>query len=183
MALEATFQELPPKLMHLRTDLKDLEVFIGDKPQAHKLPDDLGEIVVDLWNRVDQALEAALEAQAAVQHPTDLGRARSALATCQEQFNFVSHRLLTELRSDRQMAELNRLGRRLGGEWRGWASSVRQTLEESHLPLYEVNQALFRCWQELTERLDTMSVSVQATNIGQQITAPEERAVNEESLP
>ncbi len=177
MALEATFQELPDKLSQLHTSLKYLEVFIEDRPRAHKLADDLAEVVTDLWSRIGWALEAAEEARTAVEHPTDLARARLALTNCQEQFNLVSRRLLTELMSEPQLTELVRLGRRLGSEWRGWADSVKQALDQCQPPLYEVNQSLFECWQEMAERVGTTSVSVQATNIGQKITISEDTDV------
>jgi hypothetical protein len=174
MTIETEFGELLARLVELQTALEYLAVFIEDKPQAHKLADDLGEAVTDLSSRIGQALEDARQAQAAVQHPADLTRARAALASCHEGFNFVSRHMLTELMSEKQLAELARLGRRRGGEWPGWATGVRQALDQCQTPLHDVNQALFRCWQEMAERSVATSVSVQATNIAQQITAPEE---------
>ncbi|MFN8453543.1 MAG: hypothetical protein U0401_02550 [Anaerolineae bacterium] len=175
MALEATFQELPLKLRELQTTLKYLEVFIGDKPHRHKFAEDLGEEVVDLWSRIDQAIEAANEALAAVQHPPDLGRARQALTLCQEQVNVVSRKFSTKVRSDHQMTELTRLGSRLQGEWPGWVKSIKQSLNQCQPPLHDVNETLARCWQELAEHAGLTSISVQATNIGQQIMRPRDR--------
>jgi hypothetical protein len=42
--------------------------------------------------------------------------------------------------------------------------------------LAQTSAALASCWQELAERLGTMSISMQATNVGQQITMPRSRA-------
>lgn len=177
MTLEAVFRELPEKLMDLQSSLKYLEVFIGDKPHAHKLADDLSETVTDLWSRIDEAIEVAHETQAALQPPTDLARVRLALVICQEQFNIVSRKFTTELRSEQQMRELARLSRRLKGEWPGWARSVKQTLEQCQVGFHDVNEALSRCWQEIAERVGMTSVSMQTTNIGQQIVTSEDSSV------
>ena len=48
-------------------------------------------------------------------------------------------------------------------------------LESCQQDLYVTNEALFRCWLEIAERVGMTSVSVQATNIGQQITAPQDQ--------
>jgi hypothetical protein len=183
MALEETFRELSVKLNELGGALKDLEVFIGDKPHQHKFAEDLAEEVTDLWSRIDQALEAAQAAQTGVQYPPDLGYARQGLALCQEQVNIVARKFSTELRSDKQLTELTRLGRRLGGEWPGWAKSVKQALDQCQAPLYDVNEALAHCWQEIAERVGMNSVSVQATNIGQQITVQEDRLGVPQRIP
>jgi len=67
---------------------------------------------------------------------------------------------------------LTSLGRDRGGEWLIWTRNVKTALEACREPLYEVNQAIFACWLELTDRLAAATISVQATSIGQQITLP-----------
>ena len=51
-----------------------------------------------------------------------------------------------------------------------WAGSVKHGLEQCRQPIDAVGKALAACWQEIAERIGTTSISVQATNIGQQIT-------------
>jgi hypothetical protein len=72
------------------------------------------------------------------------------------------------------------MGRQRGGEWRAWAKSVRTAAYVCQKPLFGLNQSLFRCWQEIVERVDGTSVSVQATTVGAHITAPKNRAMDGE---
>jgi hypothetical protein len=169
MSIEAAFQELPARLVDLQTALGYLNTFIEDKPHAHALADKLGETATDLSARVDGALVDARAAEAAVQGGGDPVRARTALARCHEGLNAVSRCLLTELTAEKQWAELAGLGPRLRGEWPGWTRAVRGALEACQPALHDVNQALFRCWQELAEHSGGASISVRATSIGQRI--------------
>jgi hypothetical protein len=87
--------------------------------------------------------------------------------------------LSSDLLSYERLAELATFGSERGGEWRGWADSVKEALARSWRPAFEVNQALFLCWQEIAERAGVNAVSVHATNIGQMIEGVE----NKETVP
>jgi hypothetical protein len=172
MTIEAAFDDLTQKCCELRTALRYLEVFLGDKPHSHQLVDSLGELAADMWSRADQATAAAGEAALAVRPAFDRERALRALATCQEQYNAVQHSLIVELVSDQRLLELQRLGRRLGGEWKGWAGNLQPVLSQCLPALHGTSQALFCCWQEIAEHAGTNHVSVQTINVGHQTVTP-----------
>jgi hypothetical protein len=58
-------------------------------------------------------------------------------------------------------------------EWAGWVEA--QLTHESRLgkQIGDTNEAFLFCWQEIAERVGMTSVSVQTTNVGQQISAAE----------
>jgi hypothetical protein len=178
MALEAAFKELCTNLHKLHEGLIGLRTtVVEDKPLCGDivLVDVFGDASDDLLGWLEEALADAREGQQATTHPVDLDRARRALTTCQERFNRISQRFSSDLVCYERIAELTRFGRKRGGEWRAWAASVKQALDRCQQPLYALSQTLFRCWQEIAERVGMTSVSVQATNIGQQNTVPESR--------
>ncbi len=178
MALEATFQDLAVQFEKLRDVLCGLRLtVVEDKPSEDDamLVEDFGDTVMDLLEGVDGASAAANEGRTAVGHPLDIERARRALTACHERFNRIMHHFSSDLMCYERVSELERLGRERGGEWPVWTFSVKEALDRCQPPLYDVNQALFRCWQEIAERVGMTSVSVQTTNIGQQITVPNGR--------
>jgi len=184
--LENTFQDLTSKLRELREHLGGLQVTVVEDRPLHdvvKLVDRLGEIIEDLLGHLEEALAAAAKGQQAVAHPVDLDRARRALTACQERYNSLAQRFTCDLVCYETIEELTGLGRARRGEWLAWAKTVRESLRDCQQSSYEVSQALFRCWQSIAERVGANSVSVQATNIGQQITVPEGSDLAGRSLP
>jgi hypothetical protein len=176
MALEKTFQELPAELRRLRDTILGLRLtVVEDKPRRDEvvLVEHQGNAVEDLLGWAEEAVVAAVEAQQAVAHPLNEHRARHALTTCQDRYNRLVQQYWSELASYEQIAELMRFGRSRRGEWQAWTRGVRQALEDCRRPLQDAGQALFRCWQDLAERLGMSSVSIQNTTIGQQISTPE----------
>jgi hypothetical protein len=176
MALERVFQELSDRVRRLRDSFLALQLTIREDlpPQGGvALVDQFGDAVDDSMGWLEESLAAAGEAQRAVGHPVDLDRARRALANCQEQFHRVEQRFASDLISYEKLKDLTGFGRSRRGEWVGWVKSVRRGLEECRQPMEEIGRALLACWQEIAERAGMTSVSVQATNIGQQIAAPE----------
>ncbi|HKY04691.1 MAG TPA: hypothetical protein VJQ56_07375 [Blastocatellia bacterium] len=174
MALEGSFRELSLRLEALRDGFVEFRTTALDKPVEGDvvLVDLLGDAADDLLGWVEEAMEACAQARQALAYPTDLDRARRALITCQKKFNLAVYRFSSDLLVYERMAELTSLGEERKGEWLVWANNVKGALELSRQPFYESNEALFLCWQELAERIGVGSVSVQATNIGQQIKVP-----------
>src|SRR5215469_12499422 len=176
MALIKVFGELYGQARKLRDSLRTLQLTIREDlpPQGSvALVDQFGDAVDDSLGWLDESLAAAAEAQRAVEPPVDIDRARHALTICQEQFHRVEGRFASDLISYEKLRDLTSFGRSRRGEWVGWVKSVRIGLEECRQPMDDISQALLACWQEIAERAAITSISVQTTNVGQQITAPE----------
>ena len=174
MAIEAAFQTLIGKLAAAREAFASLRLTaIEDRPLRDEvlLVERLGDAVDDLQGWLEEAVGAARDAQQAVRHPLDGYRAREGLALAHERFIQLEYKFFFEGISYEEIGELSRFGRRRGREWLGWTGSVIQALDQCRAPLREVDEALLGCWRELSERLGAGSVSVQTTNIGQQISA------------
>jgi hypothetical protein len=177
VALEATFRDLSVCLHHLHDALNELQVTLGDKPidDESAVADDVETKVLDAMGTLHEARKAALNARRAVGHPVDLDRARRSLTLCQERFHRIEQLFAADLVSYEKFKELDRLGNERRA-WLPWVSTVKQGIEQCRQPLEQTSAALAACWQELAERLGTMSISMQATNVGQQITTPRSRA-------
>lgn len=179
MALEATFRDLSVCLHQLHDALNELQVTLGDKPidDESAVADDIETKVLDAMGTLHEARKAALNARRAVGHPVDLDRARRALTLCQERFHRIEQQFASDLVSYEKLKELDRLGNERRA-WLPWSNTVKQGIEQCRQPLEQTSAALAACWQELAERLGTMSISMQATNVGQQITVPRSRAAD-----
>lgn len=172
MPIEATFQALTAKFEALREAVASLRLTaVEDRPPRNEvlLVERLGDAVEDLGGCLGEAAAAAAGALGAIAHPLDGHRARQALALAHERFIRAEYKLVFGVISAEQLEELARFGRRRGPEWLGWTGSVLQALEQCRAPLRDVDEALLSAWQELSERLGAGSISVQTTNIGQQI--------------
>lgn len=185
MALEAVFRDMYARLQALQEVLLDLRTtIVEDRPRRGDVifVDMLSDITDELLGRIEEALQAARRGQQDIGGRADMGGVRQELTTCQELFNGMAHRFTSELMHYERMAELAQVGRERGGEWRAWADSVRQALEGCRQPLFEANEALFHCWQEIAERVGMTSVSAQATNIGRYVAGPEGRDAVEAAI-
>jgi hypothetical protein len=170
------FHELSLQLRKLRDTFLGVRLtVVEDRPPRDEvaLVDRFGDAVEDIVGWLEEAVAAAVEAEQAVGNPLDIYRARTALTACQERFNRLAQQFASDLVSFERIDDLTRFGRRRGGEWRRWANTVRESLEQCRPPLHEVSEALFVCWQELADRLGMSSVAVQNTVIGQRISAPD----------
>jgi hypothetical protein len=65
-----------------------------------------------------------------------------------------------------RIAELLSVGYERQGEWLTWANSVKEGLDGCRQPLFDINHALFLCWQEIAERVGTLAVSAQERMTG-----------------
>jgi hypothetical protein len=176
VALEATFRELSVCLHHLHDALNELQVTLGDKPPDDEsaLADGVETTVLDMMGTLHEARKAALNARKAVGLPINMDQARRALAICQERFHRIEQQFASDLVSYEKLKELERLGNERRA-WLPWSSTVKQGIEQCRQPLAQTSAALAGCWQELAERLGTMNISMQATNVGQKITVPRSR--------
>ncbi|HYO63113.1 MAG TPA: hypothetical protein VER08_05590 [Pyrinomonadaceae bacterium] len=189
MSLRTEYQSLYAQLESLNEALADLRTVIDDRPpkgESVLLLDAFGDAVEDTLGWLDEALAAAgPHARGARQKGEaafDVNGARQALVFCQDQFNRITHRFTFDLVSYDRLSQLMQLGRERRGEWQAWAGGVRRELEGCQQHLYDTSQALFRCWQEIAERVGMTSVSVQTTTIGQQVTVPPTQELTPEGM-
>lgn len=161
MALETTFRMLTVKLRRLHGILKAVVLTVGDQPtqRGTVLADELENALLDMMGRLEEARTAAWAAEKAVALPVDIDRARRALAICQEGFHRVETKFAEQLVCYERLRDLNSLGRERGGEWKSWAGSMKNAIEECRAPLEKVRKALAGCWQELVEHAGKTPVS------------------------
>ncbi|MGD0891598.1 MAG: hypothetical protein ABR923_08695 [Terracidiphilus sp.] len=171
MALEATFRNLFVQIRKLCDTLNAVLLTVGDKPpdRGAALADELENTVLDMLGLAEDARAAARLAEKAVSSPMNMDRARRALAKCQEKFHQLDQQYSNQLVSYEKLTDLTSLGRDRGGEWKPWAGSMKDAIEQGREPLEETSKALAACWQELVEHSGTTSISV--NNTGQRIVA------------
>jgi multidrug resistance efflux pump len=175
MALEKTFREFTTQLRRVHDRLEELRVtVVEDKPRANDavIVDRFEYAVEDLFGAVDEISAAAGEAQRAVGYPLDIEQARQALTRCQEQFHKFEQGFNAHLVSYERIKDLTTFGTERRGEWPSWVASVKQGIEQCREPVEAAGRCLAECWAELAERVGTMSVAINSTNIGQKIIRP-----------
>lgn len=169
MGLEQVFSAPCEALRKLKEEVEALRVMVvEDKPLKDELMlvDELGNTVEDLCGWVNESFEFAMLACQAVAPRFTPERAYRTLSNCHERFQQVLGRFALELMMYERLDDLLRLGRERSGEWQAWTDGVRGALDTCQPQLLEINQLLFRCWQELAERIDLGAMQVQANNIG-----------------
>ena len=183
MTLGTAFQELAAKWQRLAEELEQglLWQVTETKPaEEHALATHYVDGATDL---VAAAREGLAAARAAVEGVVSLGQVGQAQLRCQERYNALGDLFHSRLASCARLRRLRRFGREKGGAWRDWAAHVGRALGRCRRPLDELNRALFGCWQEVTDRLGLTAVSVQATNIGQQLAPAASPAGRVEATP
>ena len=139
MVLETAFASLEQETGRLCDAFDALRLtVIEDRPM------DEGTLLVDsLGDLVEELLATARESLAHAR--------RGDLPACQEAWHRIQRRYAAELTSYERVAEITRLGRSRGGEWKAWAGSVRAGAEACRPPLDDTGEALFACWREMTK--------------------------------
>jgi|ERR1700674_3302013 len=181
MAIQSAFQDVQARFKELQDALLHLQFAVEARSPRidHVLADRLeDEVIPDLQGLTKEALVEAETGVAASSYPPDIGTCGRALLVCQKCVNQVVAKFWTELGSYRPIADLIALGEERSAEWQVWTFGVLNALDRCQQPVYHVSEAVLQCWQELLERMGSTSISVHATNIGQQIgLSEEERAV------
>src|SRR5215813_9759714 len=171
MTLTGSFQDLGDKLERLRVALEEfLQWAVTQaKPvdEDHTLVSRYDDATSDLIGLIEEAGAAAQQGRQATMGEINLADARRALIACQGRMNRVSQRFFSELVSFESLKALESLAKERRKQWPQWVSGVKDALDRCRQPIDDVNQALFQCWQELSERASLVSVSVKST--GQQI--------------
>jgi hypothetical protein len=187
MALERVFRESTVRLRKLSDALKEARLtIVEDRPRRHQVvvADHFEYGIEDILGWLEEAIQNSVEAQQAVALPLNLDRAVRSLGKCQDLFRRVQRRYSADLISYARLEELMRIGSERRGEWQGWTESVKKGLEHCRQPMEDASLALTRCWQEIAERPAGTNVTVQTTNVGQQIApaAPEAREPVQEGV-
>ncbi len=184
MSLEKAFHELQLRQERLIESLASLRLAVAeDKPLRPDiaLVDQRCAVVDDALGWAEEAHSAGVEGAAASQRPIDLDAARAALVKSQEAFNSLAHSFTENLVSYEAMTELAAIGLERGRDWKAWVAGVSSALRDCRQLVYEVNEALFGCWREMSERAGMNSVNVKTTAIGQKISmAGKRRMVREQ---
>jgi hypothetical protein len=178
MSLEAAFESFRRTLTCLRESVSALQVTITeDKPArgAAMLVDQLDNLVTDMSGMLDEADDRAAEALQTSKPNGSLEQTQSALRDLHGLINRFTVLHIGELASHDQIAQLLEMGQERGREWREWSQVVKTAIERCTRPMKAAADALVECWSEFAGRLARYSVSVQATNIGQQITLREDQ--------
>jgi hypothetical protein len=178
MSLEASVESLRGELARLRDAVSALHVTVAeDKPVrgAAVLVDQLDNVVTELSSTVDEADARAAQARQGSQSDGALETARVALCEVHALLNRFTALYAGELATHDHIAQLLEMGRERGRQWREWSWVVKIAIERCATPMQGAASAMLECWRELAERLARSSVSVQATNIGQQITMREDQ--------
>lgn len=177
MGMEATLYTLEVCLHNLRETMASLYTTVvedrplgpADAPQdTPALVDILGNSAEDLTGWAIEALGNIRESQAAL-HRGDLDGLRRTMATCHQRTTHITQRLFVDLLPYERVADIVRVGRTRGGEWRAWALSVKHALDACRQPMFDLQQAEYECWQEIAERSGRQSISIQATSVGKQV--------------
>jgi hypothetical protein len=177
MSLEAALESLRRTLGGLQESVSALQVTITeDKPArgGAVLVDQLDNLVTDMSGMLEEADHRAAEALQ-TSKPGPLDQTQSALGDVHRLINRFTALYTGELAAHDQIAQLLEMGRERGREWREWSQVVKTAIERCAAPMKRAAEALAECWSELAGRLARNSVSVQATNIGQQITLREDQ--------
>lgn len=172
MALERVFRELTARLSKLRDALKEVRLtVVEDRPRKDPVVvvDHFEYAIEDILGWLEEAVASGAEAQQALNLPLDVDRAVRCLSRCQDLFQRLQRAYLVNLISYGRLQELMNVGREKRGEWQGWTESVKKGLEQCRKPMEDAGLALVHCWQEIAERPAGTNVTVQTTNVGQQI--------------
>jgi hypothetical protein len=181
VALEETFADLVAKWRQLHEAAQALRITaVEDQPAegAVLLIERCADAAEDLLGWATLGLAAAGDAQQGVGVIPNVARARHSLRMGQQHFGRLDDQFFV-FASYEWVSELVRFGRKRRGEWLAWVHSMREAISQCREPIQQVRDALVNCWDGLAEHSGT-SVSVQSTNIGQQISTAG-AALNEET--
>ncbi len=173
MSLKHNLESLRREMARLQEAVSALHVTVTeDKPArgAAVLVDHLDNLVTDLSGTLEEADALVAQALRDLQPNGPLDRARATLRDLHELINRFTASFGDELAAHDPIAQLLEMGRERGREWREWSQVAKTAIERCAPHLRGTSTALMECWSELAGCLARNSVSVQSTNIGQQIT-------------
>jgi hypothetical protein len=177
MTIEATFNSLLGHHRTLREALQNLRLtIVEDRPRGDSVVilERMSDAIDDLNGWLEESHAAVGRGAKAVSYPIDGPRAIAGLSDASARFEQLHDQFFFGLAGYRQMTDLAGLCQSRGREWRAWSDGVKEAIDQTSLAIREIQRALLSSWQELAERMSASSVSVQTTNIGQQISTANE---------
>ena len=193
MSLELAFELLPKSPPNRsREEVEELHVNAaeffppsrpgharGNGDQREERPpspaETLAENALVLQGDLQTALIALEKIFPAIRPPRNLQRAQSGLSEFHQFLNEALIRFRTEVAEPNGLGILSAMARDRGEAWLNWMTLIHTIINTLREKMLETWQALCQCWEELAEKLSDGAVSVQATNIGQQITMHEDQ--------
>ena len=180
MSLETALESLRRDLRELQRALSELQPFLADVRGTVALVDELDNVVTELTSGVEEAAASLGHAAHATQPDGALDVVRAALRHTHELLNRITASYIGLFvpevpENDSMMSALLLMGDERGSQWSDWNQVVKTSIERCATPLQNAAESLLDCWSELAERLARHSVSVQATNIGQQISVRDDQ--------
>lgn len=177
MSLETSLHSLQMRLTELHKVLSDVSLFLNEPVP---LVDALDNTVTELMSAAEEAKAALRDAIAASKPEGPLDAVFDALRSVHDALNRCTAAYIglfvPDIPKDDSLHEkLIEGGWLYGDQWLNWSGVVRGSIRLGAAPLTASAEALKDCWHELAVRLARQSVSVQATNIGQQITVRDEQ--------
>jgi hypothetical protein len=179
MSVQISVEQAQARLSELREAVSALRVTVTeDKPTGDEavIVTWLDDMVTELEAELDEAnkrLTGILESELG---EGSLAGARSGLREAHRSVNRCSRLYVIKLAAHGAVERLAQMGRERGRAWRDWVGVVKSAIERCAEPLAAAQEAILDCWREIAETLARNSVSVRATNIGQQITVSENQA-------
>ena len=171
MTMRSAFQNVLEKTESLHQALDELlhwAVTEGKPAQEdHVLVSRYDDAVSEFVGLLREAKDFAERGCRAAVSPIDLPEARQAIIECQRRASEISQRFFRDLASREALDALNTLGLEQRKRWLEWVRGVKDALDHCRQPIEDLNQALFQCWQELSECSGMISLSVRSTSTGQ----------------
>jgi hypothetical protein len=188
MSLEVAFELLRNRLVSLSGEVEELRINATDffpsvpsdgqpngEDQSHRAPspvESLGENALALSGDLREASTALEKGLTAIRAPRNLQQAQASLIDVNCYLNDAAGRCRNDINASMTLQVLSQVAKELGGGWPEWLTLVHTIIRTISDKFLETWQALCQCWEELADKLSSSSVSVQTTNIGQQIAAP-----------
>jgi hypothetical protein len=170
MALHSAFGVLDRRVADLEQSLEMLQwAVIQAKPEhrpTNALLDRYESTTLDLMSLAHDTRDAAGRGLRATQGSVDAIATRDALATVSDRYNQLWARLCADSCSIEAVEHLNDI-RKSGTAWRRWADGVSDALSHCPSTLFEVGQALARCWEDLFEGVSIPPLSLHVIGSGQ----------------
>jgi len=172
MSLDATVTTLRDELGRLRDAVEALHTTIAQDAPTADAAEPVGRLdmlVIEMSALLDEAIGVAADHGWHDAVDGTLDPERRGLRAIHDLLNAFTERYTTRLAAPDEVLRLFQMAHERRQGWWQWCQAVKAGIDACAWPLVGTASALSACWSELADRLARHSVSVSATNIGQQI--------------